>query len=96
MTEHKQQGKEGNACERFYKYIAYASIWDLEPWQIFGSFTGDGFHKPVKGISGGGQTGATIETLLAYGATVLTNPDEKELKNSAVIWLERLVKKYES
>ena len=61
-----------------------------------GSFTGDGFHKPVKGISGGGQTGATIETLLAYGATVVTNPDEKELENSSVIWLERIAKKYES
>ena len=96
VTEHKQQGDAGNACERFHKYLAYASIWDLEPWQIFGSFTGDGFYKPILNVTGGGQTGATIETLLAYGATVVTNPDEKELENSVVMYLERLQKKYES
>ena len=96
VTEHKQQGDAGNACERFDKYVTFAVIWDLKPWQIFGSFTGDGFYKPIPNITGGGQTGATIERLLAVGATIVTNPDEKELENSVVGWLKRLQKKYES
>ena len=96
VTEHKQQGDKGNACERFDKYPTFASIWDLKPWQILGTFTGDGFYKPVIGISGGGQTGATIERMLAYGATVLTNPNEKEMEETIVDWLKRLQKKYES
>lgn len=99
VTEHKYQGEEGNACERFDKYVTFAAIWHLEYWQIFGSFTGNGFNKPIPGETGGGQTGATIERLKALpngGATVLTNPTPEEMKEEAEEYFKKLKRKYES
>tara|TARA_R110000822_G_scaffold74917_1_gene179976 strand:- start:1069 stop:1671 length:603 start_codon:yes stop_codon:yes gene_type:complete len=96
ITEHKRQNKEGNACERFCKYIPIAWKNKLEPWQIFGSFSGAGFYKPILNFEGGGQTGATIEILLDLGVTVLTNPTEEELGVSVREWINKLIDKYES
>ena len=102
ITEHKRQNKEGNACERFCKYIPIAWKNKLEPWQIFGSFSGPGFDKPIPngydaGYSWkGGQTGGTIELLLDLGVTVITTPTFEELDDSVRKWVTRLVDKYES
>jgi|TARA_R110000796_G_scaffold61933_1_gene143161 hypothetical protein len=102
ITEHKKQGKDGNACERFCRYVAVAWNLGLEPWQIFGSFSGPGFDKPIPngydaGYSWkGGQTGGTIELLLDLGVTVITTPTFEELDDSVRKWVTRLVDKYES
>lgn len=96
ITEHKRQSDAGNACERFFKYIPIAVMNNLEPWQVFGSFSGPGFYKPILNVTGGGQTGATIELLLEYGATIVTNPTEEEFKNSLVEWMNSLIDKYEN
>ena len=96
VTEHKRQADEGNACERVFRYVAIAWNRALEPWQIFASFSGPGFYKPILHHTGGGQTGGTIELLLDLGVTIETNPTSEELDNSLCGWMYSLIDKYEN
>ena len=96
ITEHKTQDAKNNACERFCKYFPIIDTNNLEKWQLFGSFSGGGFYKPILNVEGGGQTGAIIEILLDSKVTVLTNPTEEELSVSVCKWINKLIDKYES
>ena len=96
ITEHKTQDAKNNACERFCKYFPIIDTNNLEKWQLFGSFSGAGFYKPILNVEKGGQTGAIIELLLDSGVTVLTNPTEEELGDSVRTWINRLIEKYEN
>ena len=96
ITEHKSQKNIENVVERVYKYTMYAIINRLEPWQLFVSFSGDGFNKPILNETAGGQTGAVIETFYNYGHTFTVNVSEQELENKMIEWFKKLKNKYEN